>query len=371
MPFDSARLRHPVPFPAALALVAALLSGCATVPGEPGQPLPAATPAPAPAIAPGPVTPVATAAELQTLRTLVAAQDRLYRIAGPLLVNNADLCRNHARNLLGFRAKNRHSYTHELANAAQQALGLDERLRVTGVLPGSGAARAGIRNGDVLAGVDGKAFTAGEHAEREAAALLGPLVAERNMLKLRVLRDGSDLTLDVPLTRACAFNIEVGNTDLVNAYGDGFRVLVTRGMLNAVRDDDELAAVLAKEMAHNVLGHAARQNQNATMGGIIDNLVRVQPDMSTMAGLSGLRPVAVDFDAAADRLSIYLLARAGYNIERTAAFWRRMAAQYPSAQQNNHTALHPNIERRASAIEQAVRDVRARRAAGRPLVPAP
>lgn len=343
---------------AALAL-AALLAACATPPQD-GSTLPSETSSLEQRAAP---------ADIHVLRTLVADQDRLYKVAAPLLIENAPLCRSRARKLLGFVAKTRYSYSARLAPAAQELLGLDERLRVSAVLPGSAAAKAGIRAGDILVAAEGIAFPAGEHAEREAAELLAPLAAERDVLSLTVLRGRQTRELKVPLTTACAFNIEVGQADLVNAYGDGYRILVTRGMLRAVRNDRELAYVLAKEIAHNVLGHAARQNQGATMGGIIDNLARLEPDLSTLAGSSGLRPLRPEFDTAADRLSVYLLARAGYDVTGVAGFWRRLAQEYPASVPNGYTALHPQTARRLEAIEQAVQDAQARQADGRPLAP--
>lgn len=351
-----------------------LLAACTTAPTGPTTPAaqpPAQQPIAAQPLPREPLPPVATAAQIETLRQLTSARDRLYRVAAPLLVNNAELCRNHARKLLGFRASNRYSYPAELVAAAHTVLQLNDRLRVNGVLAGSGAERAGIRSGDELLSVEDWEFPSGAKAEAEAAALLGPLVANRSSLKLTILREAQPTTLDIPLTEACAFNIEVGNTDLVNAYGDGYRVLITRGMLQAIRDDEELAYVVAKEMAHNVLGHAARHNQQATAGGIIDNLVRLQPDLRTMGGTAGLRPMAPEFDTAADRLSIYMLARAGYKLERVVPFWRRLAKQYPPSMQNAYNALHPAIDRRMASMEKAVRDIRKRRESGRPLIPAP
>lgn len=355
---------------ATVGIALAILAGCAAPPSA----TPSATPPASPPVAAPAATveqPPPSTAEIQTLKNLVTAQDRLYAVAAPLLVNNAELCRSHARNLLGFTAKNRYSYSPELANAARFELGMEEHLRVTGVLAGSGAARAGLRQGDALLHVNGIEFPTGQNAQSETTALLVPLVMERDALELGLLRAGLPLTLEIPLTPACAFSIEFGNADLVNAYGDGHRILITRGMLQAVQDDEELAYVIAKEMAHNILTHAARQNLSATYGGIIDNLTRIQPDLSAMVGLSGLRPVPRDFDTMADRLSFYLLARAGYKLERAIPFWRRLAKQYPASVQNAYTALHPSTERRIGAMEQALRDIESRRATGRPLEPAP
>lgn len=313
----------------------------------------------------------ASAEEIRQLQELVSARRRLYRMGAPLLAANADLCRRHARPLLGFRAQNSYSFPEPLRNAAQVALRVGERLQVSDVLPGSGAEQAGIRPGDVLLKVGTQPFPGGEHADREAAALLLPLIEKQSSLQLTMLRGERELQLDVPLTRACAFNIEFGNSPNVNAYGDGYRILLTRGMLDAVRRDEELAYVIAREMAHNILGHAARMNQQATVGGIIDNLVQLRPDLSSMTGMAGLRPIAPEYDTAADKLSVYLLARAGYDLEPVVPFWKDLAERYPASVRNAYTALHPATARRLEALEDAVRDVDARRKDGRPLLPMP
>jgi hypothetical protein len=342
--------------------VALLLTACATTAPPPSaQPQPSE---PVRSVAPPAITP-----DVQALQTLIALQDRLYRVGAPLLVNNSQLCRANARNLLGFTAKNKYSYSSDYIIAAQKGLKLDDRLQVMGVLAGGGAARTGIRRGDMLLSVNDKTLPAGENAERDAAEILAPLVSSSSAVKLNVLRDGANLWLNVPLTNACAFGIELGNTDNVTAYADGHRVLITRGMMNAVRSDEELAYVMAKEMAHNALAHANKQRMNATIGGIIDNLTRIQPDMSTMVGLAGVKPMPQDLDAMADKLSMYMLARAGYNIDGVIPFWQRMASQYPGTMLNSYTALHPGIAYRVPAMENTLADIKAKQAKKKPLVP--
>jgi beta-barrel assembly-enhancing protease len=339
----------------------ALLAACATAPTPPGSAASASRPAPA--------ATAVSAADVDALRTLVALQDRLYRVAAPLLVNNAELCKGNARNLLGFTAKTRYSYSSDYAAAAQSLLGLDERLRVMGVLTDSGAARAGVRRGDTLLAIENSALPQGENAERDAASVLAPMVNRRSELKLVVNRDGTDMTLNVPLTFACAFGFELGNTDNVNAYADGHRILVTRGMMNAASSDDELAFVLAKEMAHNILSHANRLRMTATVGGIIDNLIRIHPDMSTMVGTAGVKAMPADYDTVADRLSLYLVARAGYNVDGAVPFWRKFATQYPRTMLNSYTALHPSTTQRIEAMEKTLALIKSRKAAKKPLIP--
>ncbi|MBP0599749.1 M48 family metalloprotease [Herbaspirillum sp. LeCh32-8] len=342
----------------------AVLAACATQ--ETGSPAAPST-TPAPSVAVQPVRQVENPQQKE-LRELIAQQDRLYRVAAPLLTTNAQLCRGNARNLLGFTAKNKYSFPIEYAETAR-SLGYDERLQVTGVLPGSGAEQAGIQRGDVLMSVAGKPMPQGTDAERQAAVLLSPLVVKKAPISLGVQRKGQTSTLNVPLTFACAFSIELGNADNVNTYADGRRVLITRGMMKFAQSDEELAYLIAKDMAHNILGHAIRQRMVSTIAEVIDNLLLPHPDPTTTAGTAGIRVYPQDLDAAADTLSLYLLARAGYGIDNVPAFWKRLAEQYPASVPNGYTALHPSTAYRLSMIDKVTQIVKAKQEAGKPLVP--
>lgn len=361
--------RAPALLPALLLPVTLLFGGCAAPPPPQVKPAPVAAPVPVP---PQPIKPPPAPAytpEQQALRQLSAQQARLYSVAAPLLVNNPQLCKGNARNLLGFTAKNQYSYTDEFIDAAHKGLGLDERLQVTGVLAGSGAARVGVRPGDKLVSVDDNPMPQGRNAQGEALKILAPLVSGRSSVTLAVLRNGADVAMNVPLTLACAFGIELGNADHVNSYADGLRVLVTRGMLNFAATDEELAYVLARGMAHNVLKHPTRQRMSATVAGIIDNLVRMRPDMSVMVGTSGVKPATPDMDVAADKLALYMVARAGYSIDNALPFWQRLATQFPAGVLNGYTAIHPATAARLSTVEKTILEIKAKLVEQKPLIP--
>ena len=347
------------------ATIALLLSACATQ----GPVTPSAPHAPgAPTPQPGTLTPQ-LAADAETLTRMATMQERLYKVAAPLLIDNAELCKTHARNLLGFTAKNRYSDPGEYNEAAHIAFGMDERLQVTDVLAGSGAAKAGLRIGDGLVSAGGKPLPTGPHALRSAGAIFGPLVASQASIPLTVERKGDKRELNIPVTRACAYGIELGNADNVNSYADGQRVMVTRGMLEFTRNDNELAYVLATGLAHNVLGHAAVQRNTATISSIIENLMRMKPDDSMLIGSGGIKAMPAELDASADKLAVFMLARAGYNIEGDDDFWKRLASAYPATVLNGYTANHPALDARVAAINKAVAEVKAKRAAKKPLVP--
>ncbi len=302
------------------------------------------------------------------LRTLIAQQDRLYRVAAPLLTANAALCTNNARNLLGFTAKNKYSYSNELVSAAE-SIGLDNRLRISQVLPGSGAALNGVQTGDIIVAIAGQVAPQGPDAERQTAKLLTPLVQQQAPIKLTLMHDRTTKNVTVPLTLACAFSIELGNADNVNSYADGRRILITRGMLGFVKSDEELAYLIAKEIAHNSLDHPTKQRMVTTTSGVIDNLLRISPNPIGIAGTAGIRPYPQDLDAAADTLSLYMLARAGYNLDGEPAFWQRLATQYPASILNGYTALHPSTDYRLAMIGKVTQIIKAKQAAGAPLIP--
>lgn len=343
-----------------------LLVACATQQSVP----PSQAPLPAPSESAQVLTaPPTGTASMEALKTLVQMQDRLDRIAAPLLLKNADLCKTQARNLLGFTAKNRYSYSSEFTDAASNLFGLQERLQVIGVLGGSGAALVGIKPGDVLLKAEDKDLPQGQNAERIAATILAPMVSRKASVKMSVLRNGEALQLNVPLTRACGFRVELGNADNVASYADGARIMITRGMLGFSKSDEEVAFLIAKEMAHNALSHPAKNRSYSAMAAMIDNLIQVKPDLSLLITGGGIKAYPLEMDAASDHLALYMLARAGYSIENTRLFWQRLADQYPQSVLSSHTALHPNTSARITAMAKAASEIRSKQAAKKVLLP--
>jgi hypothetical protein len=340
------------------------LGACETPPPAPPAPVVVAPVTPPPA-------PVDTARleRESAFREMVTLQDRLYRVAAPILVNNPSLCRHNARNLLGFTAKNKYSYSSDYVESAQKILGLDQQLQVTGVMNGSGADKAGVRNGDKLVAVNDIPLPQGQNAEHQAGVILTPQISEHTSFNLTVNRAGSDISVKVPLTHACAFIVVLGNTDHVNAYADGIRVMVTKGMMNTAKSDDELAYVLATEMAHNVLGHANKQHMSATIAGVIDNLDRIHPDAVNANGISAIKPSTQELDVAADRLGLYMAARAGFAIDNAGPLWSRLAAEYPSTVPDSYTATHPVSAYRLAAIAKVSNEIKSKQAARKSLTP--
>lgn len=307
--------------------------------------------------------------EALILSALVARQERIYRVAAPLMVKNAPLCRTYARPLLGFTAKNRYSYPTELSSSVDAVLKLDERLRVMQVLDGSGAQRAGLRPGDILQSIQEQVLPLGAQAETETARLIGPLLKNTTDISVSVVRQAQTMRFTVPLTTACAFSMEMGHAPQVNAYADGRRIMVTRGLLEFLTTDEELAVILAREMAHNVLQHAAAMQMTATVASVIDALLPLKPDAAALTGRGGIRTLSTKADQEADRLAMYLLARAGYDPAAMERTMQKLAQAFPGPQANTYLALHPWTPERRQLIQSTLSEIRQRQISKKSLVP--
>lgn len=314
------------------------LAACASTPlprtaTAPSQPVPPARPAPVQPAASAPAAPVSPEAppapaepapvapivdKAAILRSWVEQQDRLYRVAAPLLMNNTELCPGHSRNLLGFTAKTRYSYSADFVEEAHAVLGLDDRLRITHVLPGGSAAQAGIRKGDILLTAGIEPMPGGENAEREAARLIASELQGRSSINLTVLRDGERIPVEVSLTPACAMAVDIGHTDAISSYADGQRVMITRGMLNLLYSDDELAYVVARQIARNVMS----ETPSPALARTIDALQDPLPDESgAQSSGTGEPPVDV-LDPDTEELALYMLTRAGYDLSSAKSAWQ-------------------------------------------------
>ena len=256
----------------------------------------------------------------EILRNWILQQARLSRVAAPLLMQNTASCPQHSRNILGFTAKTKYSYSKEFIAEAQSELNLNDRLRVMTVFPESGAALAGLSKGDILLAVGSDPLPRGQNAERDGVARIAAHMKGREHVTLTVLRDGKRMRLDIPLTHACAMTIDVGNSDCIGIYADGRHIMVTRGLLDAVRSDDELAAALAGAMAQNILSPSRHLDTEAVINRLL--ILHKKADNTTDLIAASI-PIQ---DARVEKLTRSLLATAGYKGEAAEELSSRFTA---------------------------------------------
>ena len=249
----------------------------------------------------------------QQYRQLQALDVRLWSVGHRLAIANAELCQDRST-LTGAILHDRHMYD---ANG-QAAFAFATDVAIAGVVPGSPAAQAGLRDGDGLIAVnDAAPAPEGDSADAARARLgaandlLEQAPPDREMT-LSILRDGKRFDIKLSGLAGCASRYEVSPRNSVGGSADGRFVGVTIGMMDLAQSEDALAALVAHEMAHNILHHAERLKASGGWPGLLGPL-----DSAT----GRVR----ETEAEADRLSIWLLANAGYDIDAGLAFWQKLS----------------------------------------------
>ncbi|MEL6838818.1 MAG: M48 family metalloprotease [Pseudomonadota bacterium] len=108
----------------------------------------------------------------------------------------------------------------------------------------------------------------------------------------------------------------------------GFNTL----LIGEARNQDEIAFVFAHEAAHHIEGHIARQQSNATLGGLLGGIAAAavgvdaqSTDTLQQLGANvGARTYSKDFELEADALGTRIAAAGGYDPLRGAQFFFRI-----------------------------------------------
>ncbi len=310
------------------------------------------------------------------LRAEVEEEWRLFDIASRVEAGGAGLCKDKVRGSLGFMTANRDSFAEAMRPAAHAVLGLGAGLQVIHVSEGSPAAAAGLKPGDLLVRLNDKPLPEGAGAAKAAGELMVPLLkAGGQPVRIVVLRNAEEKAITIAPQIVCDYRYVLDSGDAINAFTDGSVIHMTKGMMRFAKDD-ELALVLSHELAHNVMGHVDKKMQNATvagLGGLALDILAAAGGVSTggafskSASQAGAMAYSQDFEAEADYVGLYILARAGYPIDDAPNFWRRMAIVNPSAISLART--HPTTPFRFVQLEKTVAEIKAKEAQGIELRP--
>ncbi|AJA07573.1 peptidase M48, Ste24p [Sphingopyxis fribergensis] len=240
------------------------------------------------------------------------------------------------------------------ALAAYRAVERDAAF-VAAVAAGSPADRAGLHVGDGVAWVDMApvANGIGDHPFARITALEQMLAARPTNTAIWFgLTDGRAVPL-TPMT-GCASDFRVEANERAGAVADGRMVLVNQGLAEFAADDEELAAAIAHELAHNILRHRARLDAAGIDRGLGKQFGR---------NARLFKQTEVE----ADRLSVWLLAGAGYDPAAAARFWERFGRR--KGRPLLQASTHPNWRDRVASLQAEAATIAAARAAGQPLHP--
>ena len=232
-------------------------------------------------------------------------QDQAVAAVGYRLVTaNADLCPDRMVES-GITIGTLAQYDAAYRPAAATVLGMTDRPTVELVVPGSPAERAGLKPGDVLVSADAALFaTAQPQSEQgkfvavEAAMRTLDTALADGKAALAIDRKGQRMAIDLPGVPACRARFQIAGEGLDAFATTSAWIKLPPRMVEFAGAPDQLAAVMAHELAHKALRHGLAK------GGAL----RAQ-------------------ELQADRLVPYLLARASYDPGAAVTLWLRFKAK--------------------------------------------
>lgn len=252
----------------------------------------------------------ARADDVATLEAVRAADMRVAGIGWRLAVANVALC-DRIEPGTGMQLHALDQYGGPQHDAAARHFGFATPIAIEGVQPGSPAEQAGLRADDSLVRVGSVeiASLAGKlgKADRLDAAHLAiaalPLDAP---IEVDAIRAGKPIHATIRPIRVCKGRFEL--VEDFNASADGRLVQIGVGFLNDY-PEDQIAAVIAHEFAHNVLHHRDRLTARGVDYGLLSGFG---------ANVKYFRQTEIE----ADLLSVYLLANANFPARASVAFWK-------------------------------------------------
>lgn len=172
-------------------------------------------------------------------------------------------------------------------------------VAISSVVTGGAAAQRGLQAGDGIAAVDGIDVTGPNVVKKGRArarvekiqTLLADAFAKSGaaVVSMKTAAGPKDVKLQPPAM--CLSQFWVDTKTKLDAGADGVFVRVTEGLMTfTALDYAELAAVVAHEMSHNLLGHR---------------------DRLAVSGRAKKHVLATEIEA--DRLSVWLMQNAGYD----------------------------------------------------------
>lgn len=299
---------------------------------------------------------------------------RVQTVGFKVLTANSDQCKKTGP-VFGFSFLSLDQLPEDIRPIAQQRLAFERRPGVSAVVPESPADKAGLRTGDLVLNVAGTPVAEGKYGANKLGALLkesqpgGPV-------RITVSRGGKEAVMPVSPVTGCAYPVYLAGENETNAFTDGSKIVIQRGMLTIASTDEELALVIGHELAHITAGHLRKKAGNqvaGTFAGLAVDLAAAAAGVNTKGAFTragsdiGRRAYSQSFEKEADYIGMYFAERAGYSTAGVERFWRKMADANPNA--IYFAGTHPTSAERFLIISKTHQEITAKRKAKQALLP--
>lgn len=250
-----------------------------------------------------------------------------------------------------------------------------DTIYVRFVMKDSAAAKAGLKPGDKIVSMFGQPVDNGDGALSKFNELMTDNTKSQFLnqpVDIEIVRNDKTLNLTIKPDEVCPYALRIDkNFHEVNAYADGQAVYLTEEIIDYL-DDNGLAAVMAHELAHNTLGHNQSTQINVMTGVVAGTMADILLDTDG-AGISagaaaGSTIYSQEFEAEADYVSAYYMARAGYNYKKMPELQKKLAARNYSALYGDGIT-HPQPQFRYAVLKEAAKEVDIKKAFNDELLP--
>lgn len=265
------------------------------------------------------------------------------RIGYRLATANAPLCERLEPGL-GLFLHTPGQYSRDVRDEANRYFRFGGPVGVEAVIEQSPAAIAGIHADDTVLSIGAARFAPADPGAEASTAPLIRIAAQIAALdpdqpiEVRGRRDEADWVRTVDPVPACRTRFEVAIGSEFTAKADGEMVQIGSRFFEEYAED-QVAAVIAHELAHNILRHRERLEARGVSYGLLSGFGR---------NVRYFRQTELE----ADILSVSLLANAGYDPASAVRFWRAFGPEHAGGILLSRS--HPAWRDRLATIEQAI-----------------
>jgi Zn-dependent protease with chaperone function len=295
----------------------------------------------------------------KSLLALQAMDRRVATIGHRLARANVDIC-SRTMPLSGLLVHSIDQFSDAAQPIAASTFGLAEEPALVVVVPGSAAARAGLQEGDRIVSIGGQTVPRAVRGKVGTYARIRQIEEhlltrlEAGPVPIEYVRGGERRSAVLAPEMGCLSRVQIQSSPKLNARADGTYAQLTTGIVGFTRSDDELALVIAHEMAHNILSHKVRLKAQKVSRGLLQSF-------------DGSAEKIKATEAEADYLALYLLARAGFDINAAPGFWQRYSPHGLTQMLSGGT--HPGRASRTAAAQKTIQEIALKRQQAVPLIP--
>jgi len=273
---------------------------------------------------------------------------------------------------------NEYSLGEKVARFFPTKLNLGSKVSIINIVKNSPAEKSGLQIGDKILQIGDYEFPEGKKALKKISKNFSK-IEKKELHKIKIERNGEIKIFEFKKDKICDYPIILTQDNIVNAFADGKQVIMTQGIVDYAKDNNEIALIIGHEVAHNDRGHIdAKKKNTLVLGsvGFILDIMTIYYSGGTAGGNAentemwsqiGSEAFSVEFEKDADYGGVYYAVRAGYDVSNANEFWERMGAANPKSIAFNSS--HPATAERYLQIRKTVDEINKKNAQGLALIP--